>query len=954
MSILEILLSLLTSLSLLVTSALLLGMLKPFLRPLTERRRDLVQGCVFGLCAIVVMLNPIRVVDGVFFDLSNVIIVVAGALFGGVPASVICIFVLGYRFLLGGVELPLAIGSTLTGAVLGIGFHLYKKQHKLPLSRALIGLGLATALEMLFWLFLLPIETVRQVISVIALPIFLVYPVTSWIFGSLLISQGHHSDIEDSLNAERNMLRTLIDHVPDYIFVKDSTRRYLLSNLAHARAAGVSAPDDLIGKTASAFFPLNYGLQHDQDDEAVLRGESILAQERQTVNDSGGRIWVSTTKVPLRDTHGNIIGIVCISRDITAHKQAEEALQQERNLLRALIDAVPANVYIKDKDSRFIAANLETALQLGVKSANDLIGKTDFEFFGAELAGKYLANEQAIIQSGQALRNIEEPSFDHRTQQENLLLTTEVPMLDENGQVTGLVGVSLDITERKRIEKELEDERTLLHTLINAMPDYIYIKDRESRFVIGNTATALSLGAANAEEIVGKTDFDFHSPDLAARFFEDEQALFQSGKPLLNQEEIVIDRRTGKWQHLLSTNMPLYDRQGQITGLVGVNRDITERKHAEQALRESEERYRTVTELISDYAFSMRVEPDGTLVDEWVTADSFIRLTGYRSEEIGTRYILYHPDDVEAVQQHIQAVIQGQSTSQECRIITKDGTTRWLHLLRRPVWDTQEGRVVRFYGAAQDITERKLAEETQRESDRLRLAFEKEKELGDLKTKLMITISHEFRTPLTVAYTSAELLERYYERMSVEQRATHLHKVETEIKKLIGMLEDISLLIHARFEELTLTLEPIDFQELCETALLKLDDFESARQRITVNIHEKLPSFVLDARRIQYILTNLLSNALKYSKQEAKIALDVFEYNEGVMIQVTDRGIGIPPEDQVRLFEPFYRANNVGAIGGSGLGLSIVKEIVEMHKGTISLKSEVNQGTQVAIFLPGR
>ncbi|MEO8392200.1 MAG: PAS domain S-box protein [Chloroflexota bacterium] len=509
-----------------------------------------------------------------------------------------------------------------------------------------------------------------------------------------------------------------------------------------------------------------------------------------------------------------------------------------------------------------------------------------------------------------------------------------------------------EITDRKKVEEAFAEERNLLRTLIDASPDYIYIKDRASRFVIGNIATAQSLGAATPDDIVGKTDFDFHAPQLAAIFYAEEQALMQSGTPALNREEAVVDQRTGQLQQLLSTNVPLYDNQGQITGLVGFNRDITERKRAEEALQESEERYRTVTELISDYAFSKRVEPDGTLVDEWVTGDSFTRLTGYPAEEIGSRHTPYHPDEVEAVQQQLQAVLQGQTSSQECRIITKDGAIRWLLLHRHPVWDAQQNRVIRYYGVAQDITARKNAEVAQRESERLHIALDKEKELGELKTKLMITISHEFRTPLSVAYTSAELLEKYYGRMSVEQRATHLHKVKTQIQKLVGMLEDISLLIHAKFGELTLNLEPTDLQKLCKAALLTLEDFDDAQQRIEVNIDKKLPNFMLDARRLQYVLTNLLSNALKYSDQATKIALDVFEQNDGITIQVVDQGIGIPNDEQVHLFEPFYRANNVGAIGGTGLGLSIVKEIVEMHNGTISLRSEAHQGTQVVIFLP--
>lgn len=166
------------------------------------------------------------------------------------------------------------------------------------------------------------------------------------------------------------------------------------------------------------------------------------------------------------------------------------------------------------------------------------------------------------------------------------------------------------------------------------------------------------------------------------------------------------------------------------------------------------------------------------------------------------------------------------------------------------------------------------------------------------------------------------------------------------------MLEEISLIIHARFERLALTLEPSDLKTISMGVLSHLQDLNQERERIVLHADEPLPSLMLDVRRIQYVLSNLLSNALKYSDRETSVSLDLLARNDGVLIQVTDHGIGIPPEEQQHIFEPFFRAHNVGTIGGTGLGLSIVKEIVKLHRGTIELHSEVNKGTQVSVFLP--
>ena len=173
---------------------------------------------------------------------------------------------------------------------------------------------------------------------------------------------------------------------------------------------------------------------------------------------------------------------------IQAGNEIQTTLNYERNLLRTLIDTISANVYIKDAQSRFVDANLETARKLGTKSPNDLIGKTDFDFFSADLAEQYVAVEQAILQTGQAKLNFEEPTFDQRTGQQTWFLTSKAPIFNEQGEVTGLVGMGFDITESKRAHEQMERERDLLQTLIDHLPDYIFIKDVDGRFVNSNAA----------------------------------------------------------------------------------------------------------------------------------------------------------------------------------------------------------------------------------------------------------------------------------------------------------------------------------------------------------------------------------------------------------------------------------------------------------------------------------
>ena len=293
---------------------------------------------------------------------------------------------------------------------------------------------------------------------------------------------------------------------------------------------------------------------------------------------------------------------------IQVGNEIQTTLNYERNLLRTLIDTISANVYIKDAQSRFVDANLETARKLGAKSPNDLIGKTDFDFFSADLAEQYVAVEQAILQTGQAKLNFEEPTFDQRTGQQTWFLTSKAPIFNEQGEVTGLVGMGFDITKSKRAHEQMERERDLLQTLIDHLPDYIFIKDVDGRFVNSNAAHNAVAQVKHADELLGKTAVGVFPAALAAQYQADDQLVLQSGQALVNAERTSVDAQ-GHECTVLTTKVPLHDASGKVTGLVGISRDITERKQAEQqavSLAAERQRVALLREFIRDVSHDFR------------------------------------------------------------------------------------------------------------------------------------------------------------------------------------------------------------------------------------------------------------------------------------------------------------------------------------------------------------
>ncbi|MBL9167803.1 MAG: PAS domain S-box protein [Verrucomicrobiales bacterium] len=316
--------------------------------------------------------------------------------------------------------------------------------------------------------------------------------------------------IEDALAHERDLLYTIIDNVPDRIFIKDLHSHFLKTNRSLAKRFGLTHPREMVGKSDSDFFAQGHAELARVDEQEIMRtGQPMLDKVECEALPDGTTNWVITSKLPLSDKTGRLLGTFGISRDITALKIAEQALSTERNLLRSLIDNLPDYIYAKDVDCRYTLDNEAHRRLLGVSRMEEVIGKKVTDFFPANLASKYDADDQTIVRTGRPMINHVERAVD-RSGNARWHCSTKIPLRDETGQLSGLVCITRDITETHEAQEKLEkanvelgrNREELMRALTELQASHRQLKDAQGQLIQAEKLQSIGrLAAGVAHEV---------------------------------------------------------------------------------------------------------------------------------------------------------------------------------------------------------------------------------------------------------------------------------------------------------------------------------------------------------------------------------------------------------------------------------------------------------------------
>jgi PAS domain S-box-containing protein len=393
---------------------------------------------------------------------------------------------------------------------------------------------------------------------------------------------------EHVLATEGALRNDLLESIPDGVWFKDAESRFTWVNRSIVEDFGKRSRDDIVGRTDADFFTAEHAREARADELRIMEtGEPLINKLEKDNYADGSPRWVYTTKVPLHDVSGRIIGTCGVTKDVTALKKAEEAMSRESALLNDLLENSPDIVYFKDKDSRFTWVNKAMNHLLGTHSKAEIIGKTDFDFFTREHAAEARADELRIMSEGEPLVNKLEVD-NYADGKPRSVYTTKMPLHDMKGQIIGTCGITRDVTALKRAEDALAMESNLLNAMLTNIPDAIYFKDTQSRFVRVSRGIHLE-GLTELADAIGKTDFDFFSKEHAQQAFNDEQEILKTGIPIVDkvERETFANNRPDAW--VSTTKVPIYDKDGTVTGLVGISRDVTERMQAQEAVRKAKE-----------------------------------------------------------------------------------------------------------------------------------------------------------------------------------------------------------------------------------------------------------------------------------------------------------------------------------------------------------------------------
>lgn len=523
-------------------------------------------------------------------------------------------------------------------------------------------------------------------------------------------------------------------------------------------------------------------------------------------------------------------------------------------------------------------------------------------------------------------------------------------------QPDGLIyAVVRDVTHERLLELQLK-ERTheldrhvrQLEAVLDSQIDLISLHALDTTVLFVNDAYCNYFGKTR-EQLVGQSFLQFVAPEQHDAIWQRIEDIKQTVTPgVMITDNIARDglRRTIQW-----SDHPITDESGHVIMIQSMGRDITRLMEVETQLASKERQYRLMFE---NNPMPMCVFNPATMGFLAVN-EAMVRKYEYTHAEFSQMTLkdIRPREDVAQLEEYFQAYPDGElgsHTDDQWRHMTKSGHVFDVEINSHDiVFDGVPARLVMVI----DITERRMLERQRLQQQLMQLEFDKERELNDQRDRFFTMVSHEFKTPLSVILSAANMIRDYYHRLSQQQITERLSIITDQAREALILIDDLLLIGRGQAGDVTPQVEPVDLVALCQ---LVIDNARIADNDHHTIIFDAPPPIILnaDSKMIRQIIDNLVTNALKYSDAGSTVTVQLAVQSNTVTLSVQDEGIGIPKQDISRIFQAFVRASNATERKGTGLGLAIVRQNVEAHGGRIHVRSDEGKGTTISIRLPRR
>ena len=651
-------------------------------------------------------------------------------------------------------------------------------------------------------------------------------------------------------------------------------------------------------------------------------------------------------------------------------RKAEIQREETERFFAALMDSVPSNIYFKDLESKFLRVNQSMAHWVKVGHPSDLVGKSDHDLFGVDHAGKAREDELTIIKTGKGIEGyIEKETFPDG--KEGWVLSAKLPFRDRDGHIMGTLGISSNVSEMVQTSRALERERNTLRSLIDSIPDNIYIRDTDGKYLVGNQALATFVGVDNPEDLRGQGPNDFFGPTRAQGFLKEDLEVMTTGEPVVNRGSL-LKNHNGEQRDMLISKVPVRDEEGKVFGIVGMNRDITAEVQARRNLKQAERQMKEIMDHSPAPIYVKSIAGRYLMVNE-----QFEQLFGLEEKDVLGKddfEVMGDRETAQGVRELDQRVAAGGKALQMDEELMIGDVPRTYVSSKFPMRDAK-GEIYAVGGISIDITERKEAEEAIQKinqelleaNDNLTRAHEHLMMAEKMESvgRLAAGVAHEVKNPLAMIGMGLELLSRRLPEGdqkaldTVERMKRGIDRAKSIVKGLVDFSSDRSL-----------NIQPMDVSQVIRESHDLVDyELQKAQVEMSYQIAEDLPKVLVDQVRVEQVFVNLMMNAVHAMEGPGMLtiradlmSLEGVVFDAGsrlrerpkdgdlrVRILVQDNGPGIPEELLDKIFDPFFTTKETGK--GTGLGLAVSHKIIDLHGGKLSLQNrEDGKGAEAELL----